>query len=127
MLTFGSIIICCGLWRIAALGAEVSNEFIKQVVILSLAVASISFTFSETSLFTGIREWVKNWNPWLGKLINCGYCMGHWAAFGLVAIYQPRLFEQWWLLDYFLTALVIAWLAAFQWALLCWLMEKTGK
>lgn len=25
-----------------------------------------------------------------------------------------------WLLDYFLTALVIAWLTAFQWAALCW-------
>jgi hypothetical protein len=31
------------------------------------------------------------------------------------------------LLDYFLTALVIIWLAAFQCAGLCWLMEKSGK
>ncbi len=53
--------------------------------------------------------------------------MGHWVAFGLVAVYRPRLFEGWWLLAYFLTALVIAWLAAFQWAALCWLMDKAGK
>jgi hypothetical protein len=31
------------------------------------------------------------------------------------------------LLDYLLTTLVIAWLAAFQWAALCWLMEKAKK
>jgi hypothetical protein len=31
------------------------------------------------------------------------------------------------LLDYGLTALVIAWLAAFQWAALCWLMERAAK
>jgi hypothetical protein len=28
---------------------------------------------------------------------------------------------------YFLTALVIAWLGAFQWILMCWLIEKVGK
>ena len=26
-----------------------------------------------------------------------------------------------------LTALVIAWLSAFQWAIMCWLMSKTDK
>jgi hypothetical protein len=30
-----------------------------------------------------------------------------------VTPYRPWLFEVWWLPDYFLTALVIAWLAAF--------------
>jgi hypothetical protein len=49
------------------------------------------------------------------------------VAFGVVAIYRPRLFAGWWLLDYFPTAWVIAWLAGFQLTLLCWLMEKTGK
>jgi hypothetical protein len=48
------------------------------------------------------------------------------VAFALVAIYKPKLFEFWWLLDYFLTAIVIAWLGGIQWALMCWLMEKTG-
>lgn len=48
-------------------------------------------------------------------------------SFGLVAILGPRLLQAWVLLDYFPTALLIAWLAAFQWAVLCWLMEKAGK
>ena len=99
----------------------------EHVALLSLVSASIAFTLSEAAAFAGTREWAKGWNPRLGKLASCGYCLGHWMAFGLVAVYRPRLFQGWWLLDYFLTALVIAWLAAFQWAVLCWLMEKAGK
>ena len=44
--------------------------------------------------------------PALGRLACCGYCLGHWVAFGLVAIYRPRLLEVRWLLDYSLAALV---------------------
>jgi hypothetical protein len=100
---------------------------LNQVLWLSLVTASVAFALCETTVFAGLRDWVKSRSVWLGKLVCCGYCLGHWAAFGLVAIYRPRLFEAWWLLDYFLTALVIAWLAAFQWAALCWLLEKAGK
>lgn len=59
--------------------------------------------------------------------MSCGYCFSHWVAFALVAIYHPRLLESWWLMDYFFTALVIAWLSAFQWVLICWLMDKVEK
>lgn len=98
-----------------------------QLILLSLVTASVAFTLSEAKLFAGLREWVKGRSARVGKLVCCGYCLGHWVAFGLVAIYRPRLFEAWWLLDYVLTALTIAWLAAFQWAALCWLMEKVGQ
>jgi hypothetical protein len=98
-----------------------------QVIYLSLVTASISFTVAETKLFTSIREWVAERSNFLGKLLSCGYCFGHWVAFALVAIFRPRLFESWWLLDYFLTALVIAWLGAFQWVVMCWLMKKAEK
>jgi len=99
----------------------------EQVLWLSLATASVAFTISETAMFAGIREWLQGRYTWLGKLASCGYCISHWIALGLVAFYRPRLFEAWWLVDYFLTALVIAWLAAFQWAALCWLLDKAGK
>ena len=81
---------------------------------LSLVTASIAFTLRETTVFAGLRGWVKARSVWLGKLACCGYCLGHWVALGLAAIYRPRLFQGWWLLDYFLTVLAIAWLAAFQ-------------
>ncbi len=100
---------------------------VEKVICLSFVTASISFTVTETKIFKPLREWTKSKNVFLGELVSCGYCFGHWVAFVLVAIYQPKFFELWWILDYLFTALVIAWISAFQWALMCWLMEKAGK
>ena len=97
------------------------------IVSLSFVTASISFTVTETKLFLPLRELVKKKNVFAGELFSCGYCLGHWVAFALVVVYRPKLFDAWWVLDYFLTALVIAWLSAFQWIVMCYLMEKTGK
>jgi len=108
-------------------GYMIIESRMKEVIYLSFITASISFTVTETKVFMPLHEWVKRKNSFLGGLLSCGYCFGHWIAFALVAIYQPRLFKFWWLLDYFLTALVIAWLGAFQWILMCWLMDKAGK
>ncbi|MEK7306025.1 MAG: hypothetical protein AAB014_00160 [Nitrospirota bacterium] len=63
----------------------------EQVILLSLVTASIAFAISEAGLFAGMRERLRSWNPWLGKLASCGYCLGHRIAFGLVVIYQPRI------------------------------------
>ncbi len=99
----------------------------EKVILFSLVAASISFTVSESKLFMPLRDWAKKKLAYLGEFFSCGYCLGHWVSFGLVAIYQPKLFGFWWLLDYFFTGLVIAWLSVFQYVLLCWLMEKAGK
>lgn len=97
------------------------------VIYLSFATSSISFTVTETKFFKPLREWIKKKSNFLGDLLSCGYCLGHWIAFALVAVYKPKLFEFWWLLDYFLTAIVIAWFSGLQWAVMCWLMDKAGK
>ena len=96
----------------------------EKVIYLSLVAASISFTVTETKLFKPFRIWFEGKNSFFEGLLKCGYCFGHWIAFALVVIYRPKLFESWWLLDYYLTALIIAWLAGIQWVLMCWLMEK---
>ena len=99
----------------------------EQTLLLSLATASIAFSVTETKGLAPLRQWASSHSRFLGKLLSCGYCLGHWVALGLVAIYRPRLLTTWWALDYLLAALIIAWLAAFQWALLCWLLEKARK
>ena len=99
---------------------------IQQVLLLSLVTASVSFAVTETKLFKPLRERVGK-ESLLGRLLSCGYCFGHWVALLLVVIYRPRLFDAWWPLDYFLTALAIAWLGAAQWIAMCLLMLKTGK
>ena len=98
-----------------------------EIVWLSAANAAIAFTVAEARLFLPGRQWVRTRSAFLGELFGCGYCLGHWMAFVLTALYRPRLFVGWWPLDYFLTALVIAWLSAFQWIVLCWLMQRAGK
>lgn len=96
----------------------------EKVIFLSFVTASVSFTFTKTKIFLPLRKWIEKKNSFLGELLCCGYCFGHWIAFILVFIYKPRLFESWWLLDYFLTSIIIAWLGGIQWILICWLMAK---
>ena len=99
-----------------------------EVISLSFVTACISFTITETKLFEPLRNWLENQSTFLAKLFNCDYCLGHWVAFLLVAIYQPRLLNSFFfLIDYFFTALVIAWLSAFQGIVLCYLMKKAEK
>jgi hypothetical protein len=99
----------------------------QQIILFSLVTASMTFTITETKLFHRFRLSMKRFNSLLGELFSCGYCFGHWVAFVLVALYKPRLFESWWLFDYFITALIISWFAAFQWISMCWLIKKIGK
>ncbi len=103
-----------------------SSLYMLEVVILSFVTASISFTVSETKAFKPLREITKN-VTFLGRLLSCGYCLAYWVSFGLAVIYKPRILNYFWLLDYFLTALVIAWFAGIQWVGMCWVMEKAGK
>lgn len=98
-----------------------------EVLWLSVITASIAFTLTETRLFAPVRNWVSGKSKFMEKLVHCGYCTGHWVAFALEAVYQPRLFNMAPFLDYFLTALAIAWLAGLQWVFMCWLMKKAGK
>jgi hypothetical protein len=98
-----------------------------DVIYLSFAVACIAFTVTETRLFHPIRQWMGIQSALLGRLISCGYCFGHWLAFLFTFIYKPKLFFFWSPLDYFVTAMVIAWISGLQWVLMCWFMKETGK
>jgi len=71
----------------------------QEILLLSLANAALVFTVTETKLFGPLRNWIKAKNDVLGELVACGYCLGHWSAFALTAIYRPRFFQAWWLLD----------------------------
>jgi hypothetical protein len=99
----------------------------EKILWLSVATASISFTLSETQLFLPFREWLFRQSKFLGKLINCGYCTGHWIALVVAAIYKPSIFDSFWMLDFLLCVVIIAWLAGIQWAFMCWLMKVSGK
>ena len=58
----------------------------KPVFYFSFVTAAIAFTVTETKIFRPLREWIKKRSTFLGDLLSCGYCFGHWLAFVLVVI-----------------------------------------
>jgi hypothetical protein len=102
-------------------------ETMPGIIWLSLASALVSFTISEAKLFLPFRDYIRKRNTFLCQLFSCGYCLGHWVAFILEAIYRPNLFNSVPVLDHVLTAFVIAWLSGIQWAVMNVLMRIAGK
>ncbi|MBN1480881.1 hypothetical protein EH223_00190 [candidate division KSB1 bacterium] len=96
-------------------------------IYLSVITASLSFTITETKIFAPLRQWLKSRSTFFGELFSCGYCLGHWIALVLVLIFKPRLFDIWWVFDYFCAVLIIAWIAGFQWVVMCLLIRLAGK
>jgi len=100
---------------------------IGQFIFLSMVTASISFTISESRIFTEFRSFMHDKSQLLGELFSCGYCLSHWVAFLLVGLYQFNIFNQIFIIDYFFTALAISWVSAFQWISMCWILDKLDK
>lgn len=63
---------------------------LTQIFILGLAVGAAALTISKSKVFYAFRVWLMKRNRFLGDLINCPYCTGHWLAFAAVAFFQPR-------------------------------------
>jgi hypothetical protein len=99
----------------------------EQIALLSAVTAIIAFDIADSALFEPVRRWLKCRSRFVGELVSCGYCVGHWIALGLTLVYRPHILVLWWPLDIFLTSLVVAWLSAFQWLALCWLFARVGK
>lgn len=59
---------------------------LSDLVVLSLATATISVTVTQSILFKPIRDRVSTHWTWGGDLIHCSYCLGHWVACVLVTI-----------------------------------------
>lgn len=104
-----------------------NGDLIASIAGLSLATACISFSISEMKLFLPVRESVKRFSQPIGELLSCGYCLGHWVSAILVCTVLPQVFPTFWLIDKALSTFIVAWLAAFQWIIMCLLMDRAGK
>ncbi len=102
-------------------------EAYATIGVLSMVVACLSYTLTESALFARLRNHARAASPWLGALLSCGYCTGHWIALALVLAYRPRPLSGWWLLDYFCAVLMVAWLAAFQWIAMTYVVRLAGR
>lgn len=60
------------------------------ILILAAATAAASVTIAWTRIFAWPRDWIVAhcWD-WLGHLVTCHYCIGHWVAAALVAVSMP--------------------------------------
>jgi len=99
----------------------------KDLLIYSLIVASISFLISEAAIFNKLRIKTKLRSVFFGKLIYCGYCLSYYIAIPIMLIFQPRLFFIFMPLDYFFTWIILVWISSFQWAVMCVLFKISGK
>ena len=66
------------LFRLALLGA-IDHQITHTVVV--------------GSVFANFRQFCKNCQPWLGKLVTCQLCLGTWVGIVLALLFQPRFVE----------------------------------
>ena len=63
---------------------------LQELLIMALATATVSVTVGQSKLFAPWRMWVKGHWRFLGELMSCPYCLGHWVAAGLVLEFSHR-------------------------------------
>ena len=90
------------------------------LLILSLVVASISWTVTQEEIFREPREWAKKRsegrsNIFIRKfcyMLTCEYCFSHWVTIVVLLIAQfPLLFDDW--RGYFISFFTLPWIANF--------------
>lgn len=94
---------------------------ILKAILIAIAAAAASFLVSRTQIFERPRKWVEQKSDFFGDLVTCNYCLGHWMTAGLMAIMPVAVFGTFRPLDYFLTWLVISWVAGMLSMLTGWL------
>ena len=72
---------------------------LRQIVVMALAVGTVSMTITKANIFAWLRDWMDrladhhSFMEWFADLFQCPYCMSHWIALGLMLIYQPLLLD----------------------------------
>jgi hypothetical protein len=103
------------------------NEAMQGLILASLASGCISFTVSEANIFRPLRNKIKNTSKFLGELVSCGYCLGHWVCFSIEIIYRFNVFNRVPVLDEVLTAFIMVFGSAMTWLtinILCRISNK---
>jgi hypothetical protein len=90
-----------------------------SVLVLGAAVATVSTTLSKTLAFMWLRLLIKPL-PFLGALVQCPYCLGHWlSALGVITLFWNEG-----LLSLLLLWLLTTFLSGVGSGLLCWSLKE---
>lgn len=104
--------------------------------VLSLAIASVSWTVTEEELFRDLREYCERrvqcaenvWKRKLFYLFTCHYCFSHYVAALFIAITGYRLVASNWA-GYVVGLFALVWVSNFYMSVYAWLRQqyKTQK
>lgn len=75
---------------------EFSLDELFKLIYLSIACGAISFTVSKSKFFESLRTWTKAKVPVIGEALSCPYCLSHWVALGLTAVFLPDPLRSFW-------------------------------
>lgn len=90
-----------------------------DLVILSMAIGSMSMTITKTEIFKTLRDSVPGW--FLKKVMTCPYCLSHWLSFFAVGYYKPVIIRS----RYVETDLIVSIFAVITLSSAsCWLIYK---
>jgi hypothetical protein len=85
---------------------------VEKVALESLATGSIAMTLARSRMFREVRWWIhRHWGDMAFDLSKCPWCLSHWLAFGLVALWQPIRATNWWVVDWIVNSFVVVALA----------------
>jgi hypothetical protein len=91
-----------------------------RLLLVSAVVMGLSHTIAKEKMFEPLRRAGGGMSTWIGYLISCPYCASHWLAFVLVPLtgtYLIRVQPRWpvfsWILDWFLSSVLVTVVAAF--------------
>lgn len=66
-------------------------EYTYNIIFISLAVYSICFTITKSSLFDFVRDYfllsTSIFYNRIGELLSCPYCLSHWIALSAILLY----------------------------------------
>lgn len=117
-------------------GAEVSSgrlaidSDLTKLFLVGAIVMGMSHTIAKERIFAPLRDRLGGKETWFGYLVSCPYCVSHYLAFALVpllGLYPIRVAVEWgwasWLLDWFLSAILVTVVAAFLRVAFWWIDE----
>jgi len=80
-----------------------------NLIIISLAVSSFSYTISQSNLFQPIRFFFLQKFNFIGKLISCTYCLSHWISFLFTSIYFKLISYEFLIISFAAITLSMIW------------------
>jgi len=80
-------------------------------VMIILCIEAITELIVDADIFFNVRDWLSQKSNFLGKLLNCGYCVSVWVSFPFALVAPGIIFKYDTLISIiFLMDLLVKWM-----------------